>query len=84
MRRRGGKGGDGLRKTSSFDAAALPPGENPLIRDSNFAPREQVFYSLTGAFTWILGLGLALTFGVLNAIWFEVLEDQQAVRRHVD
>jgi MtrB/PioB family decaheme-associated outer membrane protein len=52
------KGGDGLRKTSSFDTAALPPGENPLIRDSNFAPREQVFYSLTGAwspsatFTW--------------------------------
>jgi len=29
-------------------------------------------------FTWILGLGLALTFGVLNAIWFEVLEEQRA------
>ncbi len=25
-------------------------------------------------FSWILGLGLALTFGVLNAIWYEVLE----------
>ncbi len=25
-------------------------------------------------FTWILGLGFALAFGVLNAIWFEVLE----------
>lgn len=23
-------------------------------------------------FTWILGLGLALTFGVLNAMWFEI------------
>jgi cyd operon protein YbgT len=25
-------------------------------------------------FSWILGLGLALTFGVLNAIWYEVEE----------
>jgi cyd operon protein YbgT len=23
-------------------------------------------------FSWILGLGLALTFGVLNAIWYEI------------
>ena len=23
-------------------------------------------------FSWILGLGLALSFGVLNAIWYEV------------
>jgi cytochrome bd-I ubiquinol oxidase subunit X len=23
-------------------------------------------------FSWILGLGLALTFGVLNALWYEV------------
>ena len=22
-------------------------------------------------FTWILGLGLALSFGILNAMWFE-------------
>lgn len=28
-------------------------------------------------FTWILGLGLALTFGVLNAIWYEVSESQR-------
>ena len=28
-------------------------------------------------FSWILGLGLALTFGVLNAIWYEVLESQR-------
>jgi MtrB/PioB family decaheme-associated outer membrane protein len=45
------KGGDGLRKTSSFDTTALPLSENPLVRDSNFAPREQVFYSLTGAWS---------------------------------
>jgi cytochrome bd-I ubiquinol oxidase subunit X len=27
-------------------------------------------------FTWILGLGFALAFGVINAIWFEVREQQ--------
>lgn len=25
-------------------------------------------------FSWILGLGLVLTFGVLNAIWYEVTQ----------
>ena len=25
-------------------------------------------------FSWILGLGLALAFGVLNAIWYEVTQ----------
>jgi cyd operon protein YbgT len=25
-------------------------------------------------FSWILGLGLALTFGVLNAMWYEYTE----------
>jgi cyd operon protein YbgT len=29
-------------------------------------------------FSWILGLGLALTFGVLNAIWYEVRVDSRA------
>ncbi len=29
-------------------------------------------------FTWILGLGFALAFGVLNAIWFEILEPDQS------
>jgi cyd operon protein YbgT len=24
-------------------------------------------------FAWILGLGLALTFGVLNAMWYDVV-----------
>jgi cytochrome bd-I ubiquinol oxidase subunit X len=28
-------------------------------------------------FSWILGLGLALTFGVLNAMWYEIVEDDQ-------
>jgi cyd operon protein YbgT len=28
-------------------------------------------------FSWILGLGLALTFGVLNAIWFELTGDRR-------
>jgi len=28
-------------------------------------------------FSWILGLGLALTFGVLNAIWYEILEGRK-------
>jgi cyd operon protein YbgT len=27
-------------------------------------------------FSWILGLGLALTFGVLNALWFEIRQDR--------
>jgi cyd operon protein YbgT len=25
-------------------------------------------------FTWILGLGLALIFGILNAMWYEIRE----------
>ena len=45
------KGGNGLRKTSSFDAANLPLSENPLVRSSNYAPREQTFYSLTEAWS---------------------------------
>jgi cyd operon protein YbgT len=32
-------------------------------------------------FSWILGLGLALTFGVLNAIWYEILEAQREARK---
>ncbi len=28
-------------------------------------------------FSWILGLGLALTFGVLNALWYELRESQR-------
>jgi cyd operon protein YbgT len=28
-------------------------------------------------FSWILGLGLALTFGVLNAVWYDVVEQKK-------
>jgi cyd operon protein YbgT len=28
-------------------------------------------------FSWILGLGLASTFGVLNAIWYDVVENRR-------
>jgi cyd operon protein YbgT len=27
-------------------------------------------------FSWILGSGLALSFAVLNAIWYEIVEQQ--------
>ena len=30
-------------------------------------------------FSWILGLGLALTFGVLNAMWNEIREGMPAM-----
>ncbi|MBS0378577.1 MAG: cytochrome bd-I oxidase subunit CydX [Proteobacteria bacterium] len=33
-------------------------------------------------FSWILGLGLALTFGVLNAIWYEVRERDEPGALH--
>jgi cyd operon protein YbgT len=29
-------------------------------------------------FSWILGTGLALCFAVLNAIWYEIVEQQPA------
>lgn len=29
-------------------------------------------------FSWILGLGFALAFGVLNAIWYEVRERDES------
>ncbi|WP_084587601.1 cytochrome bd-I oxidase subunit CydX [Devosia riboflavina] len=31
-------------------------------------------------FSWILGLGLACTFGILNAMWFEMREDRRIAR----
>jgi cytochrome bd-I ubiquinol oxidase subunit X len=27
-------------------------------------------------FSWILGTGLALSFAVLNAVWYEIIEQQ--------
>lgn len=29
-------------------------------------------------FSWVLGLGLACAFGVLNALWFELEADRKA------
>ena len=29
-------------------------------------------------FTWILGVGLACAFGILNAMWLELDDDQDA------
>ncbi len=29
-------------------------------------------------FSWVLGLGLACAFGILNAMWFEMREDRRA------
>jgi MtrB/PioB family decaheme-associated outer membrane protein len=40
--------GNALRKDSSFNTAALPPEENPLIAQYDYAPRDRVFYTLTG------------------------------------
>jgi len=45
------KYGNALRKTSSFDAAAFPLEENSLIRDYNYAPRDRVFSTFTGAWS---------------------------------
>jgi cyd operon protein YbgT len=35
-------------------------------------------------FAWILGLGFALAFGVINAIWFEILEPRSSSSSDVD
>jgi len=32
-------------------------------------------------FSWILGLGLACAFAILNAMWLEVNEDDEARQR---
>ena len=31
-------------------------------------------------FSWILGLGLATTFGVLNAIWYDIVENERELK----
>ena len=35
-------------------------------------------------FAWILGLGLACAFAILNAMWFEVHANDEANRLHDD
>lgn len=32
-------------------------------------------------FAWILGVGLACTFAILNAMWFEMREDRDTARQ---
>jgi cytochrome bd-I ubiquinol oxidase subunit X len=32
-------------------------------------------------FSWILGLGLAVSFAVLNAMWLELTEDNEQPRK---
>jgi MtrB/PioB family decaheme-associated outer membrane protein len=54
------KGGDGRRAASSFNVAALPVNENPLIRAFDYAPRDRTFFSLsaswqvTSSLSWTL------------------------------
>jgi cyd operon protein YbgT len=35
-------------------------------------------------FSWILGLGLACAFAILNAMWFELDADKSAAERPAD
>lgn len=35
-------------------------------------------------FSWILGLGLACAFAILNAMWYEVHATDEANRQHDD
>ncbi|MGY3039920.1 cyd operon protein YbgT [Rhodanobacter sp. TND4EL1] len=35
-------------------------------------------------FSWILGLGLACAFAILNAMWYEVHATDEAHRRRTD
>ncbi|WP_440225168.1 cytochrome bd-I oxidase subunit CydX [Dokdonella sp. MW10] len=35
-------------------------------------------------FSWILGVGLACSFAILNAMWFELDADREAKRRADD
>ena len=35
-------------------------------------------------FSWILGLGLACTFGILNAMWYEFRDEDGAAKTKPD
>ena len=35
-------------------------------------------------FSWLLGLGLACSFAILNAMWFELDADRHAAQRPAD
>lgn len=43
------KGGNASRKSSAFNASALPAAENPLVWAYDYAPRDREFFTLTGS-----------------------------------
>lgn len=45
------KSGNASRSTSTYNAGALPPEENPLLRAYDYAPRDTNFYSVQGAWS---------------------------------
>lgn len=45
------KAGSDTRRAGIFDVAALPPGENPLLQAYEYAPLQQHFMTLSGAWT---------------------------------
>ena len=79
------KAGGDTRKASGFDVLALPLIENPALLDYDIAPRDERFYSLTGAWairptlTWSLeGFAANDDYPVLDA---RVAERARAPRR---
>ncbi len=52
------KVGNGLRKVSGLNLAALPPAENPQVRAFNTAPRDRSFATVSGS--WAVSAALAL------------------------
>ena len=54
------KVGNARRKTSAFNASALPVTESPLLRAYNYAPRDENFYSLRGSWSITPTLSWAL------------------------
>jgi cyd operon protein YbgT len=62
-------------KTMYGTDAALPESQIP-----NPESRTNRRFALMWYFSWILGLGLALAFAILNAMWFELHADEVAKR----
>jgi MtrB/PioB family decaheme-associated outer membrane protein len=54
------KFGDALRKASGYDLAALPAGENALVRPYDSAPRDRLFATLTASWSPIPSLAWTL------------------------
>jgi MtrB/PioB family decaheme-associated outer membrane protein len=78
------KAGGDTRKASTFNALALPAGENPALRDYNIAPRDQRFYLLTGAWsispavTWSLEGFFANENYPLSALGLQTAHERRA------